>query len=356
MLVVAGAQAWWRRWDCRLARRAPRWARVLGRTRRWACALTDGSAGCSGSTLVFARYLRDRGIRVIWAYRDDPAIVPAWATPVRAGSARHRWLAARSRWWITDGLPLRVAGPDTVGGPLQRGRDTRVLVLLEPTVEKVGSDIVDWPLLTPRQQRRAQVRSETSVDVVAAPSKRVARALGLESDVVPVSPLPERVPERAAARERLGLPADAHVAAVVSVRDQAGRITASLNGVADLVVADAAGDPADLVAACDVLVTDTSPWAAVAARLGRPVIVFAPDLRDLLSRGPGLYVRWQHELPGPWAHDEVSMHAAMGSLREQAWQVPGEFADGHAALAALAGSREEGACDQLVAALEGDGR
>ncbi len=54
---------------------------------------------------------------------------------------------------MTDGLPMRVSGPDTVGRPLERGRDTRVLALVEPSLEKVGSDIVDWPLLTPRGQR-----------------------------------------------------------------------------------------------------------------------------------------------------------------------------------------------------------
>lgn len=317
--------------------------------------MTEGSGACTGSTLVFARYLRERGIDVIWAYREDRSTVPDWATAVRAGSARHRWLAARSRWWITDGLPLRVSGPDTVGRPLERGRDTRVLAFVEPSVEKVGADVVDWPLMTPRQQRLAQERSGSSVDMVAAASVRAAEALGLTAPVVEESPLAERVPGRELARRRLGLAVDAPVVAIASVRGQAEEIArglAGLSGVA-VVIAGDAGDADDVVGACDVLVTDTSPAAAVAARLGRPVIVYAPDLRDLLSRGPGLYLPWQRALPGPHARTAQELRDAITGLRDAAWAVPDDCASGHAALAALAGTRVAGSCEALTSVLQG---
>lgn len=320
--------------------------------------MTDGSGSCSGSTLAFTEYLREQGIGVVWAYREDRAQVPSWAKAVRAGTARHRWLAARSRWWVTDGLPMKVSGPDTVGRPLERGPDTRVLALVDPSIERVGSDVVDWPLMTPRQQRLAQVRAETSVDVVASPTRRMARALGFSADVLEDSPVAERLGDRAAARARLGLADDAEVAAVVSLRGQSDEMVRDLAGLAGLsivVVPSSIGaDGEDAVAAADVVITDTSAWAAVAARHGSAVVVYGPDLRDLLSRGPGLYVPWQRELPGPWAHDAASLHRAIATLRASRWRVPAEFAAGHAALAELAGPAVDGSCARILEALRGD--
>lgn len=318
--------------------------------------MTDGSGSCSGSTLVFAEYLSSQGIRVIWAYREDRGQVPSWATAVRAGTARHRWLAARSRWWITDALPMAVSGPDTVGRPLERGRDTRVLALVDPSVEKVGADIVDWPLLTPRQQRRAQARGETSVDLVVSPTQRLARALGFTADVVELSPSAERLVDRPTARSKLGLDDDAVVVTILSARGWSDDMARCASGLAGVSIVVAGEDPSDAVAACDVLMTDAAAWASVAARIGRPVIVYAPDLRDLLSRGPGLYVPWQRELPGPWVQDAESFESAMESLRASGWAVPEEFATGHAALAALAGPTVADSCATILAALEGEAR
>lgn len=316
--------------------------------------MTEGSTACSGSTLAFTKYLHDQGIRVIWAYQSDPSIVPSWAKGVRAGTARHRWLAASSRWWITDGLPMRVSGPDTVGRPLERGRDTRVLALVEPTVEKVGSDLVDWPLMTPRQQRLAQLRGETSVDLVASPTQASARALGFTAPVLEVSPLAELMPSRTQARQRLGLDTSAAVVTVISARGAEDEIARGLAGIPGLSVVISGDQPIDAVAAADALVTDTSPWAAVAARLGRPVMIVSQDLRDLLSRGPGLYVPWQRELPGPWAASPADVHEAVESLMNGAWAVPEQYASGHARLAALAGPAVDGACEQILATLQSD--
>lgn len=318
--------------------------------------MTDGSGSCSGSALAFTRYLREQGIGVVWAYREDRDQVPSWAKAVRAGTARHRWLAARSRWWVTDGIPMRVSGPDTVGRPLERGSGTRVLALVDPSVEKVGADVVDWPLMSPRQQRLAQVRGETSVDAVASPSHRVARALGFTADVIEVSPVAECLGDAGAARARLGLAEDTDVATIVSVRGQSDEIARSLAGMAGLSIVVAGDDPQDAVAAADVIITDTSAWAAVAARRGRAVIVHAPDLRDLLSRGPGLYLPWQRDLPGPWVKDAASLQAAVAALRDAGWTVPAEFAAGHAALAEVAGPLLDGACAQLMDALRSDAR
>ena len=38
--------------------------------------------------LALTAILHEQGIPVVWAYRDDPVIVPTWATGVRAGALR----------------------------------------------------------------------------------------------------------------------------------------------------------------------------------------------------------------------------------------------------------------------------
>lgn len=320
--------------------------------------MVDGSGACHGSVLAFTEFLHERGIPVVWAYRDDPSTVPRWATAVRAGTARHRFLAARSRWWITDGLPMRVSGPDTVGRPLERGRDTTALALLEPSIEKVGSDVVDWPLMTPRQQRLAQIRSEVEIDLVGAPSRvrgdHQAAALGVTATPVTVSILPDRVPARPVALRRLGLADDTIVVAVLTDRGNEEAIlssVASMDGIVAL-APSARVDPKDLIGACSAVVTDTSSWAAVAARLDRPIVLVADDLRDLLSRGPGLYLPWQVELPGPFASDAAGIREAIAGLRDAHWQVGGAHRAAHTALAACAGEQDDPGCSGLLALLE----
>ena len=336
----------------------PRWARLLGRPRRRAVAITEGAGACSGSTLAFSEYLREQRVPVVWVYRDDPSIVPSGFAGVRAGTARHRWLAARSRWWITDGLPMRVSGPDTVGRPVERGPQTRVLAFVEPTIQKVGSDVVDWPLLTPRQQRLLQMRAQTDVDLVAVPSEAsgesLARAWGFTAPSTVGSPLVERVPATQEARARLGLADSAFVVGVVLERPDAS-FPAGEQGGLIIVSPNDQASPADIVGACDVLVTDVSSWAVVAARLDRPVIVYALDLRDLLSRGPGLYLPWQRELPGPHVSTPEGLESAVQAILQSGGRVPAEFERGHAALASLVSDRREGSCAALLAVLEDQG-
>lgn len=350
-------QTWWRRWDCRLARRAARWARRLGAPKRRVCAITEGSGDSSGGVLALTAILHEQGIPVVWAYRDDPAMVPTWATGVRAGTARHRWLAARSRWWLTDGLPMKVSGPDTVGRPLERGRDTVVVAVVDPSIDKVGSDIVDWPLLTPRQQRVLTLRGETDIDLVAVPSPvtglRQARALGFTAEAVVASPLAERVPTRQAARVRLGLGDAQAVVGVLLARAAPSWGEGELQGWDDVCVVfgGAEAPEADVIGACDVLVTDTCGWASVAARCDRPVIVMADDLRDLLSRGPGLYLPWHRELPGPFVSSASELREVISVLRASGWGVPPEYEIGHAALAALAGAEAAGGGTTLAQAM-----
>lgn len=321
--------------------------------------MTGGSGDCAGSVLVATEDLHRRGIPVVWAYRSDPSIVPSWATGVRAGTARHRWLAARSRWWLTDGLPMRVSGPDTVGRPLERGRDTVVVALVEPTVERVGRDIVDWPLLTARQQHALVIRGEADVDHVLAPSlvhgERQARALGYSAPVTTASVLTQMLPDPESSRLHLGVGAGVDVVGVFSSRGDADAMVAALDGM-DAVTAIAASDDADrlrVVGCSSIVVTDTSGWASVAARAGIPVIVCASDLRDLLSRGPGLYLPWQSELPGPCVAGGQDLRAAIDASKGAAWGIPPAFASGHAALAALADDGCPVGQGDVLAILEG---
>lgn len=316
--------------------------------------MSDGSGDCGGSVLVVTEHLQRHGVPVVWAYRSDPSIVPRWATAVRAGTARHRWLAARSRWWLTDGLPMRVSGTDTVGRPLERGRDTVVVALAEPTIERVASDIVDWPLLTPRQQRALVIRGELDVDHVLSPSlvhgERQARALGYSAPVTTVSVLTQLVPDSHASRRHLGVGADVDVVGVFSSRGDADAIVAALAGMEGLtaVAASTDIDRLHVISCCSVVVTDASGWAAVAARMGRPVMVVASDLRDLLSRGPGLYLPWQRELPGPWVTGPQDLRDAIAAARAAGWEMAPGFTPGHSALAELADDgRASGTVDVL---------
>jgi len=321
--------------------------------------MTNASGDCTGSVLVITENLHRGGVPVVWAYRSDPSIVPSWATAVRAGTARHRWLAARSRWWLTDGLPMRVSGPDTVGRPLERGRDTTIVAVVEPTVEKVGSDVVDWPLLTPRQQRALVLRGEVDVDHVLAPSldwgKHQAQALGYTASVTTVSPLTQLVPDPTSARHHLGIETDVDVVGVFMSGERSDAVLEALEGVNDVssVAASSELDRMRVIGCCSVVVTDTSGWAAVAARIGRPVIVYAPDLRDLLSRGPGLYLPWQRELPGPWIDEPGGLREAICALRGGGWRVDPTNLAGHVALARLADDGSEPGTADLVTILEG---
>ena len=321
--------------------------------------MTGGSGDCTGSVLVLTEYLHRRGVPVVWAYRSDPSTVPSWAAGVRAGTARHRWIAARSHWWLTDGQPMRVSGTDTVGRPLERGRDTVIIAVAEPTVERVGRDIVDWPLLTPRQQRALTIRAEIDVDHVLAPSREwgeaQARALGYSAPVESASVLTHLVPDAQASRQHLGVGADVDIVGVFSSRGEEAAMAAALEGVDGIVAIDAstAIDRLRVIGCCSVVVTDSSGWAAVAACAGRPVIVCAPDLRDLLSRGPGLYVPWQRELPGPFVVGREGLRGAVLALKAAGWRPGSEFAAGRLALASLADDGRDSREDDVLAILEG---
>ncbi|MCX6433413.1 MAG: hypothetical protein NTX29_11700 [Actinobacteria bacterium] len=370
--MTTASQRWTsllRRADRRLAHRSTRAASAWGGARPFACAMTGGSATCTGSVLAFTEYLHEQGIGVVWAYQQDRGQVPRWATAVRAGSARHRYLAARAQWWVTDGLPMRIVDPDTKGGALERGPDTRLLVFVEPTVDRVGADLVDWPLLSPGQRRPHQLPGEARADLVAVPSRdvgdRAARALGITCPSVVAVPRAERLPSRDQARARLGIEPRIGVIGFLRLREAhfpVAEVAVELPGhvlltlAADSVDAanvEVATGPADLVAACDLLVTDTSPWAPIAARAGRPVVIFAPDLRDLLSRGPGLYVRWPRDLPGPLAGSATDVVRAVLESESSGWSVAAGSAVGHERFAALIDEPAE-SCARVLQAMRGD--
>ncbi len=331
--------------------------------------MTGGSTTCAGSVLAFTEYLHEQGIGVVWVYQADRGQVPSWATAVRAGSARHRYLAARARWWATDGVPMRIVDPDTKGGPLERGPDSRVLVFVEPTVDRVGADLVDWPLLSPRQHRPHQLPGEAGADLVVVPSQevgeRAARAVGITCPSMVAAPLVERLPSRDQARARLGIESSIGVIGFLRLRDMPfpiAEVAAELPGHVLLTVevdavhaanVQVAAGPADVVAACDLLVTDTSPWAPIAARVGRPVVIFAPDLRDLLSRGPGLYARWPRDLPGPHAASAADVVRTVREAESAGWSVPADRVVGHERFAALV-DESVGSCARVLQAMRGD--
>lgn len=298
-------------------------ARLLP-SRRIAIFMSDGSATCDGAPLAMSAFLArtEPGIRQIWVYQRRPGRVPSFATAVRAGGLKHRWLAARARWWVTDGRPMVVAGSGVSGATIARGRKTRTLVTMGPTIQRVGKDVVDWPLLTASKQRALR---GSGADVVAASSPFVrdvvVPALDIGGSTMLAAPLAEAVVDRVDARARLGLPADRPVVLWAMVGESQptldefvrmvdgtmqvlvhapnGRVPSALRAWARDV--SRSGDTANVIASCDVVVTDASPLAMVAAAAGRPVVIYAPDIRDLASRGLGLYVEWPLQAPGPIA-------------------------------------------------------
>ena len=264
--------------------------------------IAEGGASCGLSLLALSRLLRRShpNVRQVWACHDHLA-APPWATRVKVGSGRHRWLAARSEFWLTDGITMKVIDPETSGIPLARGPHTVVVGVVDPSLERVGSDVVDWPLLPPSSRRL-----RNPVDVVLAPSslgaQRTAPAWGFDAQAILAPALAEYVSDRTEARRRLQWAADERVVAwhLSDSRRHApfpeAELAQRLSGWRITSVADST-DPATLVAAADVVVADTGWPLACAAAAGHAVVVFAPDPRDGRSRGPGLVQAWPDDLP-----------------------------------------------------------
>ena len=293
--------------------------------------MAEGGASCGLSLLALSRLLRRShpNVRQVWAVHDGVQ-APPWATTVRVGSGRHRWLAARSRWWLTDGITMRVTDPETSGIALALGPHTVVVGVVDPSLERVGSDVVDWPLLPPSRRR---LRNQ--VDVVLAPSglavERTAPAWGFDAPAILAPALAEYVADRSEARRRLQFaPGELVVAWHLSEsRRHTAFPEADLAGLLpEWRVVSIAGsdDPATLVAAADVVVADTGWPLVCAAAAGHAVVVYAPDPRDGRSRGPGLVTDWPDGLPlagdvaglaeavaarsqGPLASDEPGLRA-----------------------------------------------
>lgn len=309
------------RLDRWISHRAARFARRLA----WVPAfdrvlfLAEGGASCGLSLLAASDLLHQARPRTrqVWACQDGVS-APAWATRVRVGSGRHRWLAARSRWWLTDGITMRVTDPETSGIALARGPRTAVVGVVDPSLERVGSDVVDWPLL-PASRRRLR----HPVDAVLAPSEvareRSVSAWGFEAPVVLAPALAEIVTQRDRARRLLGLTPDQRLLAwhLSDSRRHGsfplGAVAAGLPGWRVEAVQESA-HPALLVAAADVVVADTGWPLVCAASAGHAVVVYAPDPRDGRSRGPGLVRDWPGRLP--LAGDAPTLVSAVEARRD----------------------------------------
>jgi hypothetical protein len=292
------------RLDRRWAHEAPGLAQRLDRlpARPRVTFLAEGGSGRGLSVWAASLLLhRDRpDVHQVWACHAG-VDAPTWATRVEVGSGRHRWLAARSVLWLTDGWPMRVMDPEASGIPLARGPRTVVAAVVDPSLERVGANVVDWPLL-PRSARRLPQQ----VDRVLVPSSVAAaqaeRGWGFEAPCTVAPFLADAVADRAGARQRLGLAADVTVVAwhlSDSRRHDSlpvAELTAALPGVSVQSIA-AAPDPVSLVAAADVVIGDTGWPVPSAAAAGHGVVIYAPDVRDGRSRGPGLVTDWPAGLP-----------------------------------------------------------
>ena len=318
------------------------------------CFAAQGGAAWTGAPrLLSEALLRDHPeIRQVWALPAGAQDVPPYAAAVQPGSWRHRLAAARAAWIVDDGQALHTGGGSAAPGALRGGRSTRTAVVIEPSLQRRGRQRRDWPLLG-RRERAAQVRADLLVVPSGTDAQDLADALGFEGAVSVAPPLPTLPGE--AARTRMDLPDAVPVVLWASVDGRSlpveevartigrhWRLLVHAPGVRVPAVQMAwvrdvtdEGDIAALVASADVVVTDAAPLGVWAAAAGRPVVLYAHDVRDLESRGTGLVIALD-DPPGPVVDSAAAVVGVLDDIAADGMRVPASYGTAHARLADLA--------------------
>jgi CDP-glycerol glycerophosphotransferase len=277
---------------------------------------------------------REAPLEHVWVVTDDSWTVPDSVRMVHANSAEHYDACARSRYLIAEGRwpDWFVRRPDQVA--LQTGYSA--------PLKRVGADLADRPRLT-RDVRRwqSQDAANTCYAVSAGPfaTDILARVLPLSEggEVLetgaPAHDLMLSV-DRAAVRARLGIAPDRVLVLyaptyrdnlrapggywmgpmpdVDKVRDVLGEshvlAVRKHFSVVDPVPFDHTGfvrdvtrypDVSDLLVAADVVVSDYSSLLVQQAAVGRPTVIYAPDIEAFRRDERGLYVEDPVPFPGP---------------------------------------------------------
>ncbi|HEX8347377.1 MAG TPA: CDP-glycerol glycerophosphotransferase family protein [Actinoplanes sp.] len=306
--------------------------------------------------------------------------VPACAERVALHSEKWYECLATSRWIVTnDDLPrwfrpqtgqvvLRLAG----GWPIARsGAGARAHPLGRELVEQISSDSAGWTALaSPSRSATSVLRAEMlfggkvlevgrpandllhDLDAEAARTE-VLRRLGLAADTRLVLYAPTRRPMDLRKRGwsdpgRLldlprvaaGLPAD-HVLLARRHPALADDVTGLAPGVVDVSRYPRA---AELLLASDVLITDYSALMADFAVIGRPILLYVPDLAEF-EVSPGLNIDLAASAPGLLLRTSTDVVAALRDINSVAAEYEAArkaFADSHGA------GDEGGAASEIV--------
>jgi hypothetical protein len=227
-------------------------------------------------------------------HRGSPA-APAWVTSIAASSARHRRITRAVHRHLTD----------------QPERDAEVYLPNVPSVLNVGS--ADPDQRDPKIARKRRTLVHSWRQVVGPDSTGFTQwcaDMGFDGETRPLAVLTEavRITDPGRVREVLDIhgPVVAYFAAGELAPDWTD-LARALDGDAVLLVhnglrrsesvpgelrawvRDARSIAvADVLAICDVFVTDAAPETSVAADRDLPIVVYTPSLVDLQTRGPGL--------------------------------------------------------------------
>ena len=329
---LPGTRALAGRWQHLLHETGPKVARRLGEYFPDGTAYvisSDHGRQFTGHPRAIAEYLAEfeDGARLRWLGSPSAAGLPDWITWVDPQSIRGAWRIARARSWIDDfGIDTRV----------RKSRHTKYLQTWHGiALKRVGSDVPDWPLLSPRA-RRPRPSNRERWDALLAPSEffaeTTARAIGYCGELIDnCSPFGEAVMRAGSdslLRTRLDLPVDRPVILYAPTGraelDESAQLdladwwrtfgnTAYLlvrshpnnplvvpakwsNGIRDI---SGEADLAAFLGAADAFLTDYSALVFDFARLGRPIGLYAPDFELFTRRSVGLYVDPEIDGPGP---------------------------------------------------------
>lgn len=319
-----------------------------------ACFSAQGGDAWTGAPRLLSEAMRrdHPQVRQVWALPNGVLDAPTSAVTVQPGSWRHRAAAARARWIVDDGQPLHTAGGGAASGALTSGPSTRRVVVVAPSLQRRGRQRRDWPVLS-RRERGTTIDADLLVVPSASEARELAKALGYDGATSVAPPLPTL--SRQAARKQLDMPEQTpvvlwscvdgrslpveEVARAIGrewrllVHAPGARVPAALRSWVRDVTQE--GDVAALVAAVDVVVTDAAPLAVWAAAVGRPIVIFTPDVRDLESRGSGLTIELA-DPPGPVVQSPQALADVLDILAVNGMAVPPAYGAAHARLAEMA--------------------
>ena len=294
---------------------------------------------------------RGSDLEHLWVVRDGRLRAPDTATAIRADSIDYYEALARARYLVAN---------DYWPGLLDRRQDQVCVQTWHGVSLKAHGAMLAERHGARRTHRRAQAQQPQNWQLLLSPASAVTPLLRqafpfageiLETGLPRADLLHRQDADevRKLTRRRLGIDPEQRVAFYApTYRDhlRQGRLRYRLGQMLDMtelrsilgdewvvlfrrhrdVVGRLAGpsgfvrdvsdhpSPADLLLASDVLVSDYSSYVVDMASLGRPIVLFAPDLASYRDDLRGLAVPLDHDAPGPIVSTTEEVAAALGDL------------------------------------------